>query len=194
MIRRICVFCGSSEGNDPIFKDYATKMGKLIAERNLELVYGGAAVGLMGTIADAALAAGGKVYGVLPDFLETKEIAHRGLSKLFLVKSMHERKKIMDELSDAVIALPGGFGTLEELYEMLTWAQLGLHEKPIGILNVKKYYQPLIEMTDHMVQFGLLKSVHRQMMLVSNEPASLLDMMMQYTPPEVDKWLSRENL
>ena len=193
-MKRITVFCGSSFGTDAIFKDQEKLLGETLAKQNIELVYGGANVGLMGAVADGVLDKGGKVIGVLPDFLRSKEIAHTGLTELILVKSMHERKTKMSELCDGVIALPGGFGTLEELFEMVTWAQLGLHKKPIAILNINGFYDSLIEMIQTMVEKGLLKEANQQMLLVSNEIEDLLYKMKNYQPPTVGKWIDKKEV
>ena len=156
IIKSICVYCGSSSGADPDFAKHAGVLGRLLADKDLCLIYGGARVGLMGAVANAALNAGGKVTGVMPDFLVRKEVAHQALTELKIVKSMHERKTIMAELADAFIALPGGLGTLEELFEVLTWAQLRLHSKPCGLLNTNSYFDHLITFLDHSVSQGLL--------------------------------------
>jgi uncharacterized protein (TIGR00730 family) len=193
-MKRITVFCGSSFGTEEIYKEQATLLGKTLAKQNIELVYGGANVGLMGAVADGVLNEGGKVIGVLPNFLRSKEIAHLGLTELILVESMHERKTKMNDLCDGVIALPGGFGTLEELFEMLTWAQLGLHKKPIAILNINGFYDSLIELTKVMVEKGLLKDVNQQMLLVSDSIDDLLDQMQNYDPPTVGKWIDGKKL
>ncbi|MFH7017498.1 TIGR00730 family Rossman fold protein [Flavobacterium sp. FlaQc-47] len=193
-MKRITVFCGSSFGTEEIYKEQATLLGKTLAQQNIELVYGGANVGLMGAVADGVLNEGGKAIGVLPNFLRSKEIAHLGLTELILVESMHERKTKMDELCDGVIALPGGFGTLEELFEMLTWAQLGLHKKPIAILNINGFYDSLIELTKVMVEKGLLKDVNQQMLLVSDNIDDLLNQMKNYVPPTVGKWIKKKEL
>ncbi|MDA6072336.1 TIGR00730 family Rossman fold protein [Flavobacterium sp. AC] len=193
-MKRITVFCGSSFGTDEIYKEQATLLGQTLAKQNIELVYGGANVGLMGAIADGVLNAGGKAIGVLPNFLRSKEIAHLGLTELILVESMHERKTKMNDLCDGVIALPGGFGTLEELFEMLTWAQLGLHKKPIAILNINGFYDALIELTKVMVEKGLLKDVNQQMLLVSDNIDDLLDQMKNYVAPTVGKWIDKEKV
>ena len=193
-MKRITVFCGSSFGTDEIYKEQATLLGKTLAKQNIELVYGGANVGLMGAVADGILNEGGKAIGVLPDFLRSKEIAHLGLTELILVESMHERKTKMNDLCDGVIALPGGFGTLEELFEMLTWAQLGLHKKPIAILNINGFYDSLIELTEVMVTKGLLKDVNQQMLLVSDNIDDLLDQMKNYVAPAVGKWIEKKEL
>ena len=189
-MKSITVFCGSSPGIDPDFGRQAVALGKTLAEKNIRLVYGGAKVGLMGMVADGALALSGTVIGVIPQFLRTKEVAHEGLTELIIVHSMHERKTKMDQLCDGVIALPGGFGTLEELFEMLTWAQLGLHQKPIGLLNTNGYYNDLINMLDKMVENGLLKQINREMLIVHEEIDGLIEEMTSYQAPEIPKWIS----
>lgn len=191
-MKRITVFCGSSFGNEAIYKEQATLLGQTLAKHNIELVYGGANVGLMGAVADGVLNEGGKVIGVLPDFLRSKEIAHTGLTELILVESMHERKTKMNDLCDGVIALPGGFGTLDELFEMITWAQLGLHKKPIAILNINGFYDSLIELLQTMTDKGLLKEANQKMLLVSDDIEDLLDKMKNYTPPTVGKWIDKK--
>jgi uncharacterized protein (TIGR00730 family) len=193
-MKRITVFCGSSFGNEAIYKEQATLLGQALAKQNIELVYGGANVGLMGAVADGVLNEGGKVIGVLPDFLRSKEIAHLGLTELILVESMHERKTKMNDLCDGVIALPGGFGTLEELFEMVTWAQLGLHKKPIAILNINGFYDSLIELTHMMVEKGFLKNVNQEMLLVSDTIDDLLDKMKNYVAPTVGKWIDKKEV
>jgi uncharacterized protein (TIGR00730 family) len=193
-MKRITVFCGSSFGTEEIYKEQATLLGKTLAKQNIELVYGGANVGLMGAVADGVLNAGGKAIGVLPNFLRSKEIAHLGLTELILVESMHERKTKMSDLCDGVIALPGGFGTLEELFEMLTWAQLGLHKKPIAILNINGFYDSLIELTKVMVEKGLLKDTNQQMLLVSDNIDDLLDQMKNYVAPTTGKWIDKDKV
>ncbi|GAA3777282.1 TIGR00730 family Rossman fold protein [Flavobacterium ginsengiterrae] len=193
-MKRITVFCASSFGTDKIYEEQAALVGKTLAEQNIDVVYGGANVGLMGAVADGALNAGGKVIGVLPNFLRSKEIAHLGLTELILVESMHERKTKMNDLCDGVIALPGGFGTLEELFEMLTWAQLGLHKKPIAVLNINGFYDSLIELLQTMTEKGLLKEVNQKMLLVSNDIEDLLNQMRNYVPPTVGKWIDKKNV
>jgi uncharacterized protein (TIGR00730 family) len=193
-MKRITVFCGSSFGNEAIYKEQATLLGQTLAKHNIELVYGGANVGLMGAVADGVLNEGGKVIGVLPDFLRSKEIAHLGLTELILVESMHERKTKMNDLCDGVIALPGGFGTLEELFEMVTWAQLGLHKKPIAVLNIDGFYDSLIELTNTMVEKGFLKNVNQEMLLVSDTIDDLLDKMKNYVAPTVGKWIDKKEV
>ncbi|SEN94837.1 hypothetical protein SAMN05444671_2530 [Flavobacterium sp. CF108] len=192
-MKNITVFCGSSFGSEEIYKDQAELLGKTLAKQNIGLVYGGANVGLMGAVADGALSENGTVIGVLPNFLRSKEIAHLGLTELILVESMHERKMKMNDLCDGVIALPGGFGTLEELFEMLTWSQLGLHKKPIAILNINGFYDSLLELLQTMSEKGLLKEANQKMLLVSDDIDDLLNQMKNYTPPTVGKWIDKKN-
>ena len=191
-MRRVCVFCGSSPGRSPAYAEAARAMGRTLALRGLGLVYGGGSVGLMGIAADAALAAGGEVDGVIPDVLVRREVGHHGLTRQHVVRSMHERKAKMADLADAFVALPGGMGTLEETAEILTWAQLGLHAKPCGLLDVNGYYAPLIAFFDRAVQDGFLRPEHRAMVLVEREPAALLDRLAAYRPPAVEKWIDRK--
>lgn len=193
-MKRITVFCGSSSGTEEIYTAQATLLGQTLAKRNIELVYGGAKVGLMGAVADGVLNAGGKAIGVLPNFLRSKEIAHKQLTELILTDTMHERKTKMNDLCDGVIALPGGFGTLDELFEMLTWGHLGLHKKPIAILNIDGYYDALIVFVQTMTDKGLLKEVNQQMLLVSDTIDDLLNKMENYVPPTVGKWINKENI
>jgi uncharacterized protein (TIGR00730 family) len=189
-MKSIVVFCGSSDGYNEVYKETAYQLGAFLAERNIRIIYGGAKVGLMGALAEGCLANGGQVIGVIPDFLCTKEVVHRGLTELIIVKSMHERKMKMHELSDGIIALAGGWGTMEELFEMMTWAQLGLHPKPIGLLNVNGFYEPLLALFSIMTEEGFLKEVYRSMMLVSEDITELLDLMDNYEVPELPKWIS----
>jgi uncharacterized protein (TIGR00730 family) len=193
-MKRITIFCGSSSGNKEIFKDKASLLGKALVQRNIDLVYGGARVGMMGVLADAVLQQGGKVYGVLPRFLQMKELAHQGLTELILVDTMHERKMKMNELCDGVLALPGGYGTLEELFEMLTWGQLGLHKKPVGLLNIAGFYDNLKAMTNTMVENGFLKAANKDMLLIDEDIESILDKMQNYRPPAIEKWLQPEKV
>ena len=193
-MKSVCVFCGSSPGGDPAYLDAARTTGAAIAERGLTLVYGGAKVGLMGAVADAALAASGEVIGVLPKALMIKEIGHTGLSRLEVVASMHERKARMAELSDGFIALPGGAGTLEEIFEIWTWGQLGFHGKPAGFLNVAGYYDKLAGFLDHTVSEAFVKPVHRDMLIFRDDPAALLDALAAYDAPATGKWLERFEL
>lgn len=191
-MKKITVFCGSSIGTDEAFKNEAILLGETLAEQNIGLVYGGARVGVMGAVADGVLRAGGEVIGVIPQFLRTKEVAHENLTELIMVKTMHERKTKMHELSDGVIALPGGFGTMEELFEMLTWAQLGLHQKPIGLLNTKGFYNDLIQLVKNMVDKGFLRPEYQKMLTVSDNIPELLDKMSNYKAPSVHKWMTDE--
>jgi hypothetical protein len=191
VIARVLVFCGSSPGARPEYAAAADELGRLIAQRGLGLVYGGARVGLMGAVADGALAAGGEVIGVIPRQLVEHEIAHTGLTDLREVTTMHERKALMADLSDAVIALPGGTGTLDELFELFTWSQLGLIRMPIGLLDVAGYWQPLLAMLDHMVAERLLRAEHRNTLLVSTDASVLLDQLAGYEHRATDKWLDR---
>ena len=189
---RICVFTGSSPGALDAYAASARELARVLVSRRHTLVYGGAKVGLMGVIADAVIAGGGEVIGVIPAHLEAKEVAHRGLSELRVVGSMHERKAVMSELSDGVVALPGGLGTLEELFEMLTWAQLGLHGKPCGVLNVAGYFDRLLEFLDHAVDQRFISELHRGLLLSDDDPTVLIDRMMAYQVPNTGKWLDRE--
>ncbi|MEP6538432.1 MAG: TIGR00730 family Rossman fold protein [Bryobacteraceae bacterium] len=191
-MKRICVFCGSSLGARPVYAAAARALGSLLAARGIGLVYGGAKVGLMGSLADAAIAAGGKVIGVMPELLVRKEVAHGGLKELHVVKSMHERKAMMADLSDGFIALPGGFGTFEEFCEVLTWAQLGLHSKPCGILNVGGYFDSLLQLFDQSVAEEFLRPAHRAMVVAEEEPGTLVDRLMRHQPPLTPKWISSD--
>jgi uncharacterized protein (TIGR00730 family) len=192
MLKRICVFCGSSSGVHVSYAHEAQAVGKLLCRRGIELVYGGGNVGLMGVLADACLAEGGRVIGVIPQALVDKEVAHSGLTELRVVSSMHERKAIMADLSDAFMALPGGYGTWEELFEMLTWSQLGIHGKPCGLLNVNGYYDPLLELADKAVSEGFLRGVNRDLLLSDDDPERLLDRLSSYSLPVVEKWIGRQ--
>lgn len=191
-MKRICVFCGSSSGSRPEYRAAAEELGAELVRRSIGLVYGGGNVGLMGVIADAVLDAGGEVVGVIPENLVTKEVGHKGLTKLHVVRSMHERKALMADLSDAFIALPGGFGTLEEFCEIVTWSQLGLHTKPCGILNVQGYYSPLLAMFDHAVKERFLKLENRALVLAQDSVSELLRALEDWHPLRVEKWLDRE--
>ncbi|HSD22042.1 MAG TPA: TIGR00730 family Rossman fold protein [Anaeromyxobacter sp.] len=188
-MRRVCVFCGSAPGSNGRYLEIAREVGRTLARRGLGLVYGGGSVGLMGAVATSALEAGGEVDGVIPRALEARELAHGGLTRLHRVASMHERKAKMNELSDAFVALPGGMGTLEELSEILTWAQLGLHAKPCGLLDVEGYYRPLVAYFDHAVAEGFLRPEHRQLVLVDGDVESLLGAFERYEPPPVRRWI-----
>ena len=191
-MKRVCVFCGSNNGSNPAYIQASKAVGAILARRGHELVYGGGRVGLMGMVADTALAAGGTVIGVIPESLFKKEVAHQGLTDLRVVSSMHERKALMAELSDGFIALPGGFGTFEEFCEILTWAQLGLHQKPCGILNVEGYYDPLLTLFDFAMTENFLHPDHRALVLVEDRIEILLDSMTSYQPPLLDKWIDHD--
>ncbi|MCG2613866.1 TIGR00730 family Rossman fold protein [Terrimonas sp. NA20] len=193
-MKRVTVFCGSSFGTDKVFEEQAYALGKNLALRNIGLVYGGASIGLMGAVANGVLDQKGEVIGVLPDFLRQKEIAHAGLTELIIVETMHERKTKMNDLCDGVITLPGGFGTMEEFFEMLTWAQLGLHGKPIGLLNTDGFYTELLSLINTMVKKGFLKKVNQDMLLADSNIDSLLEKMKNYQPPAVGKWINKEEV
>jgi uncharacterized protein (TIGR00730 family) len=188
---RICVYCGSSPGRDPAYADAAVRLGRMLARRGIGLVYGGGHVGLMGTVANAALDDGGEVIGVIPQTLVDREIAHTGLSELRVVGSMHERKLLMAELADAFVALPGGMGTLEELFEAYTWTQLGLHTKPLGLLNVRGYYDGLVAFLDHAAAERFVTEEHRAMLVVADTPGAVLDAFADWRAPARPKWIDR---
>jgi len=193
-MKSVVVFCGSSEGNDPQVLADAKTLGGILAKRQIDLVYGGAKIGVMGMLAQSALDAGGKVIGVIPDFLKVKEVVHLGLTRLITTKNMHERKLKMHELSDAIITLPGGYGTLEELFEMITWAQLGLHQYPVGLLNVNGFYDGLIHLLERMVAQGFVKQENYEMLLVDTTVSGLLDKMEKYSPPAKPQWLNKDQV
>ena len=190
MIRSLCVFCGSNSGIDPIYANVARDFGALLAKSDIALVYGGGHVGLMGIVADAVLAGGGKAIGVIPRMLWDREVGHRNLTELHVVETMHERKAMMASLSDAFVALPGGLGTLEEIFEVWTWAQLGIHRKPLGFLDVLGFYEPLLSFLDRAVDAGFIRVQYRSMAIVDVDPASLLRRMSEYEPPAVEKWIT----
>ncbi|MBE5527752.1 Rossman fold protein, TIGR00730 family [Laribacter hongkongensis] len=190
-MKRICVFCGSNFGNKPDYELAAIAMGQELARRGLSLVYGGGKVGLMGAIADATLAAGGEVIGVIPEFLRLKELDHAHLTELHIVGSMHERKAKMAELADGFIAMPGGFGTFEEWFEVLTWSQLGMHSKPIGLLNVSGFYDPLLQFAQHAALTGFVREENLSLFVSANEPPSLLNAMQDWQPVRVSKWMGK---
>ncbi|MDG9930564.1 MULTISPECIES: TIGR00730 family Rossman fold protein [unclassified Pseudomonas] len=190
-LKSVCVFCGASPGARPIYREAAENLGRSLAERGLTLVYGGGAVGLMGVVADAALAAGGEVIGIIPQSLERAEIGHKGLTRLEVVDGMHARKARMAELADAFISLPGGLGTLEELFEVWTWGQLGYHAKPLGLLEVDGFYSRLTEFLDHLVAQRFVREQHRAILQVSESPGELLDLMDAWQPTAAPKWVDR---
>lgn len=194
LIQKMAVFCGSSEGNNEQIKNDADTLGKLMAEAQIELIYGGGGIGLMGRVANAVLSNGGKVTGVIPDFLSHKEVMHPKVADMIRVPSMHERKQIMYDRCDAVVALPGGFGTLDELFETLTWSQLGLHAKPIGLLNSSGFFKPLIEQVNNMIEFGFLKQDYANLFCVADTPAELLQKIHEFEPVQRETWLHKSQV
>ena len=190
-MRALCVFCGANFGRRPAYREAAQRLGDLLAQRGITLVYGGGNVGLMGALADAALAGGGRVIGVIPRALVEKEIAHQGLSEMRVVGSMHERKAMMADLADAFLTLPGGFGTWDEFCEALTWSQLGLQKKACAFLNVEGYYDALLALTERAAEDGFIRSEHRELLLVGDDVAELLDRLRDYEVPYVPKWVGR---
>jgi hypothetical protein len=193
-MKRICVYCGSSPGKNPAYTDAANQFARVMCEREIGLVYGGAAIGVMGAIADAVLAGGQEVIGVIPESLAIKEVAHQNLSELHIVASMHERKAMMAELADGFIAMPGGWGTLEEIFEILTWAQLGFHEKPCALFNVEGYYDGLISFLEHSFEQQFVKQLCRPMLMQGDDPEDLLDRFAAYRAPKVRKWVQEDEL
>jgi len=193
-IRNICVYCGSSPGENPMYSSAASGLARELHNRGISLVFGGGAVGVMGIVADAMLDLGGEVIGVIPKALAKKEVAHYGLSELRVVTSMHERKAMMAELADGFIALPGGWGTLEEIFEMLTWAQLGFHEKPCGLLNVGGYYDNLVAFLENSFAQKFVKELYRPLLMTSDQPSALLDQFATYKAPKVRKWMDEDEL
>jgi len=191
-MKRICIFCGSSTGTSPIYADSARAMGQALLRRGIGLVYGGGNVGLMGTVADVVMQGGGEVIGVIPEALVTRELAHGDITQLIIVHSMHERKAKMAELSDAFIAMPGGYGTFEEFCEIITWAQLGLHRKACALLNVDRYYDPLLMLFDRAVAEGFLRPTNRRLVIEETDPDRLLQALANYTPPPTEKWIGRD--
>ena len=191
-MKRICVYCGSSPGRRDAYREAARTLGRTLTKRGLGLVYGGASVGIMGAVADAVLEGGGEATGIIPEALAVKEVAHHGLTKQHVVASMHERKAMMAELSDGFVALPGGWGTFEEIFEMLTWAQLGFHEKPCGLLNIDGYYDHLARFLEGAIEEGFVPAVCREMLIVEEDPEALLDRFAAYEAPVVRKWITRE--
>ncbi|MGJ8666389.1 MAG: TIGR00730 family Rossman fold protein [Patiriisocius sp.] len=188
-LKNICVFCGSSDGNDTQITKVAAQLGKSFAEQNIALVYGAAKIGVMGTIAQNCLDANGKVIGIIPEFLKLKEVVHLGLTELHTTQNMHERKMMMQEMSDGFITLPGGFGTLEELFEVITWGQLGLHSKPIGLLNINGFYEDMIRLLETMVKRGFLSMTNYELLQVDDDVDRLLQKMRNFKAPEVPQWL-----
>jgi len=194
-MKAVCVYCGSSYGANPIYTEAAQAFGRALVASNLALVYGGGKVGLMGVIADTVMAGGGRAIGVIPELLVDKEVGHAGLTELHVVPDMHHRKKMMADFADAFVALPGGAGTLEELFEVYTWAQLGYHRKPVGILNIGGFYDPLMALLDHTVREGFMREAYREMLQTDSDPAALIAKLQRYHAPEKDKWADlRENV
>ncbi|MCK9617971.1 MAG: TIGR00730 family Rossman fold protein [Lentimicrobiaceae bacterium] len=190
-MKTICVFCGSSMGSRPVYREKAREFGKLLARKNIDLVYGGSNIGLMRVLADTVMEFGSKAIGVMPDNLVKREVAHRGITKLHIVGSMHERKALMAELSDAFVVFPGGFGTLDEMFEMLTWIQLNLVEKPCGILNINGYYDQLLQFLDHCVEEQFIRFEHRANVIVDTDMECLLEKLLDFQPTHVEKWIDR---
>lgn len=193
-IRRICVFCGSNTGSNPAYQQAAEDLGREIVRRGWGLVYGGGSVGLMGVVADAVLAGGGEVVGVIPEMLATKELLHTGATKMHIAPSMHARKALMEELADAFVALPGGYGTFEELLEIITWAQLGIHAKPIGLLNTCSFFDGLTKFFDHAIDEGFIKAKQRGLIVVADSAQNLFDRLVRHEMPQVRKWIKREDV
>ena len=193
MMQNICIFCGSSSGRNSTYTSAAAQLGRLLAERNLALVYGGGNIGLMGEIARSVINHNGRAVGVIPQFLVEKELVYHNLTEVRIVESMHERKAVMAELADAFIAMPGGYGTLEETVEVLTWVQLGLHRKPIGLLNIEGYYDHLDQFFDHMIAEGFLQREFKDMLLIHKDPAAILDSLLTFELPVIDKWGNLKN-
>ncbi len=191
-MKRITIYCGANVGSEAVFEQQAYLVGKTLAQQNIGVVFGGGKVGLMGAVANGAMQNGGEVIGVIPNFLSTKEIAHDGITEMIKVETMHQRKTLLNELSDAMIALPGGFGTMEELFEMLTWAQLGLHKKPIALLNTNGFYDALLALIQTMVDKQFLKKEYQQMLLHSDNITDLLEKIKNYKAPQVEKWITKE--
>ena len=187
-MKAVCVYCGSAIGARPVYAEAAKAFGRALVEADLALVYGGGSVGLMGTIADEVLGLGGRAIGVIPELLMSKEVGHVGLTELHVVADMHERKKKMADLSDAFVSMPGGVGTFEELFEVYTWAQLGYHQKPVALLNVEGYYDPLIAMLRHTVEEGFMRAPFLDMLQVASDPAEMIDALRKYVPPVADRW------
>jgi uncharacterized protein (TIGR00730 family) len=190
----ITVFCGASEGNNPLYRNTGYNTGKLLAEKKIRVVFGGGKIGIMGAVADGALEHGGEVIGVIPKFLRTKEVTHYGVTQLHVVSTMHERKMLMHQLSNGILALPGGYGTLDELFEILTWAQLGMHEYPIGLLNVNGYFNHLVQFVHHMCAEGFLSETVRNLILVDDDAERLIDRMQHYVAPDIYKWITEDEV
>ena len=193
MIKAVCVYCGSSNGAKPVYAEAAKAFGRALVEADMSLVYGGGRVGLMGLIADEVLACGGRAVGVIPELLLNKEVGHTDLTELHVVPDMHERKKKMADLSDAFVAMPGGVGTFEELFEVYTWAQLGYHRKPVALLDVDGYYDPLLAMLRHTVEEGFMRAAYLDMLQVAGDPAAMIALLQRFVPTVRDKWTEKRN-
>jgi uncharacterized protein (TIGR00730 family) len=192
-LERVCVFCGSRLGNRPVYRLHAQRLARLLAERGIGIVYGGGSIGLMGVVADAALEAGGEVIGVIPEVLMAREFAHPNLTRLHIVRTMHERKALMSDLADGFVALPGGFGTLDELFEIVTWAQLGIHTKPVVLLNSSDYYRHLLASVRHAIDEGFIAPEHAGLLIVTDDPEEAVEALLTYQPPiAVPRWMGRE--
>lgn len=193
-MKSILVYCGANAGKSPIYKETAENLGKLLAERHIRLIYGGGSVGLMGVVADAVLANGGQVTGIIPHFIDAFEVGHKSLPEMIKVDTMHQRKALMEQMTDGIITLPGGYGSMDELFEILSWAQLGLHQKPVGLLNVNGFYDHLISQLDVMVKEGFLKQENRELLLVADSAEVLLRKMETFKPTFHEKWLDRKGI
>ncbi|CAH0996504.1 Putative cytokinin riboside 5'-monophosphate phosphoribohydrolase [Emticicia aquatica] len=193
-MQAILVYCGANPGTKPIYKETAEKLGKTLADNNIRLIYGGGSLGLMGIIADAVLANNGEVTGIIPHFLDRMEVGHKNLTEIYKVETMHERKALMEKLCDGIITLPGGYGSMDELFEILSWSQLGLHQKPVGLLNVNGFYDHLLKQLDVMVEDGFLKSQNRELVIVSDNIEDLMEKMSNFKATYHEKWLNREQI
>jgi uncharacterized protein (TIGR00730 family) len=193
-MKSLLVYCGVNHGTNPIYREVATELGKIMAERQIKLIYGAGSVGLMGTIADSVLANGGYVVGIIPNFLDRLEVGHKSLPEIYKVETMHERKAMMERLCDGIITLPGGYGSMDELFEILAWSQLGLHDKPVGLLNVNGFYDYLLQHIDKMVEEGFLKPQNRDLLVVANNIEDLLHKMEHFVPQYHAKWMKKEHI
>ncbi|WP_341226672.1 TIGR00730 family Rossman fold protein [uncultured Arcticibacterium sp.] len=193
-MKSVLVYCGANPGLNPVYKETAVALGKELAKRGIRLIYGGGSLGLMGTIANTVLENGGEVVGIIPSFLDKMEVGHPNLTETHVVETMHERKALMEKMCDGIITLPGGFGSMDELFEILSWAQLGLHKKPVGLLNINGFYEPLIAQLDLMVREGFLKQTNREIVQISGSIEGVFELMYAYTPELSPKWLDRENI
>ncbi|WP_304237871.1 TIGR00730 family Rossman fold protein [Jiulongibacter sediminis] len=193
-MKSLLVYCGANPGHDPLYKETAVKLGEEMVKRGMRLIYGGGSLGLMGTIADTVLKNGGEVVGIIPSFLDKMEVGHPNLTEIHVVETMHERKALMEKMCDGIVTMPGGFGSMDELFEILSWSQLGLHRKPVGLLNVKGFYDLMIKQLDHMVTEGFLKQPNRDILQVSGSIDHLFQLMDEYVPQPAFKWLERDQI